>query len=73
MFIVDSGASLRKKGIFLERIARSYSELVKKLPTTRAVNIVNIIGRNTLMDDVVSSMITSSEKVRRVYDESMAP
>jgi len=32
-----------------------------------------IMGKNRLIDEVVSSMIITSEYVRRVYAESMAP
>ena len=69
---VDLGGSLLRKGIFLARRARSYSELVKRLPTTRAAKMPKVIGRKMLIELVVSSIITSSEKVRRVYAESIA-
>ena len=55
------GALERSTGIFLDLKAVSYKDLVKMLPTALAKNTFNIIGINKLIDDVVSSMITTSE------------
>ena len=39
----------------------------------RAVKMAKVMGRKILIDEVVSSIITSREKVSRVYEESIAP
>ena len=35
--------------------------------------MAKVMGRKILIDEVVSSIITSREKVSRVYEESIAP
>lgn len=62
-FLVDSGGVARKKGICFMRNARSYSDGLSKFQTALAVIIPIIIGIKMLIEEVVSSMITTSEYV----------
>ena len=61
MLAVCLGISSFNTGIYFMRIALAYRDLVKMLPTLRATKIPNVIGTKMLMDDVVSSMITTRQ------------
>ena len=61
MFLVALGTSSFNTGIYFMRIALAYRDLVKILPTLRATRIPNVIGTKMLIEDVVSSMITTRQ------------
>ena len=60
-------------GIYLVLRALAYKLAVKALLVPRDIMMPTIIGMKRLMEEVVSSMITSKEYVSPVYPASMEP
>ena len=61
MLAVSLGISSFNTGIYFMRIALAYRDLVKMLPTLRATKIPNVIGTKMLIEEVVSSMMTTRQ------------